>query len=146
MAVGAPGEDVGSVSDAGLVTMFASTAAGLVPRTSFTQATARVPGAPEPEDRFGFSVAFRPGRVPTLAIGAPYKDVGSVRAAGLVRTIAVASSAGPTTTNGISVGAAYTEDSAGTPGTVAAGNRFGLTLAGMSGRREDLLAVSSPYQ
>jgi hypothetical protein len=146
VAVGSPGEDVGSVTDAGSVTLFASVSTGLVPRTAFTQNTAQVAGAPEPGDRFGTSVAFRPGPSPTLAIGVPYEDVGSVRDAGLVQTITVASNAGPTTTDGITVGPAYTENSAGTPGTVAAGNRFGLALAGMAGVREDLWAVSSPYQ
>jgi hypothetical protein len=62
-----------------------------------------------------------------------------VRDAGLVQTVAVtATTAQPLTT--------YTESSAGTPGTVAGGNRFGSVVTAMRGRSESLWAVSSPYQ
>jgi hypothetical protein len=40
----------------------------------------------------------------------------------------------------------YTESSAGTPGTVARDNRFGLTVAAIRGRGETVFTVASPYQ
>ena len=44
LAVGAPGEDVGKVADAGSVTLFSNRDERFVPSTAFNQATARVPG------------------------------------------------------------------------------------------------------
>ncbi|MET9678670.1 FG-GAP-like repeat-containing protein [Streptomyces coeruleorubidus] len=58
IAVGAWGEDVGSVKDAGSVTILFGSASGLSGKgsTSYTQDTAGVPGASETMDAFGMSV------------------------------------------------------------------------------------------
>jgi hypothetical protein len=144
VAVGAPRDDVGAVQDAGSVTVlpdvpFAGLRGG---QPALTQETPGFAGSAETGDRFGYSVAFRPGRFngSTLAIGVPYEDVGSVVDAGLVQIATTGSDGGadPVT--------AYTENTAGTPGQVTRGNRFGLAVAGMRGLAESVVAVSSPYQ
>jgi hypothetical protein len=142
LAVGVPGEDVGRVVDAGLVNLFENDATGLRAGPGLTQSTAGVPGAAETGDRFGHSLAFRPDDG-TLAVGVPYEDVGRVRDAGLVQTLAFRTRSGATA---VVAGPTYTENSTGTPGRVATGNRFGLALAGLDGGREDLLTMTSPYQ
>lgn len=142
LAVGAPGEDVGQVVDAGLVTLFRSTVTGLEARDVFTQDSAGFDGHPEAGDRFGSSVAMRPeldSSDAVLVIGVPYEDVGTVVDAGLAQTVTV-------TATGSDPLRSYTEASTHTPGTVATGNRFGLTVAAMTGRAESVWAISSPYQ
>ncbi len=59
----------------------------------------------------------------------------------MVNTANIALSTGVATPVG-----SYTESSAGTPGTVATSNRFGLTVTAMVGSNEALFAISSPYQ
>lgn len=142
LAVGAPGEDVGKVADAGSVTLFRSTDTGLKPREVFTQNSAGFDGHAEATDRFGSSVAMRPelgGSDVVLVIGVPYEDVGNVADAGLVQTVAV-------TAAGTNPLRSYTEAAAKTPGTVATGHRFGLTVTAMKGRAETLWTISSPDQ
>ncbi|MET9672578.1 hypothetical protein ABZY68_05680 [Streptomyces sp. NPDC006482] len=56
--IGAPGEDVGAVADAGMVTVLRGTARGLTGTgaASWTQDSPSVPGAVERDDRFGGQV------------------------------------------------------------------------------------------
>jgi hypothetical protein len=142
VAVGAPGEDIGSAVDAGGVTVFADQRSGWKAIAALTQNTAHVPGVAETGDRFGHSLAMRPASnglaAPELVVSAPYEDIGSTKDAGTVETFTVGGSA-------VKPGAVYTENSAGTPGTVAAGNRFGLALGAAHGVVENLFTVSSPY-
>lgn len=141
LAVGSPGEDVGSVVDGGSVTLFRSEVDGLEALALFTQDTTGFPGRTERGDHFGASVAMRPqpgGSDGVLLIGVPDEDLGSVVDAGMVQTVDV-------TASGTEVGPSYTEASAATPGAPAAGNRFGLTVAAMQGRAETLWAIASPY-
>jgi hypothetical protein len=144
VVVGAPGEDIGSARDAGAVTLFADIERlGLEGRRTFTQDTQGFDGTAETGDRFGHSVALRPGAEPLslLVIGTPYENVGSVVDAGMAQTVTVDS-----TTDTYRPQQAYTENAAGTPGRVASGNRFGLTVEAMTGLRESVFTVSSPYQ
>ncbi|MFJ7017773.1 FG-GAP repeat protein [Streptomyces sp. NPDC101117] len=73
LAIGAPGEDVGTVRDAGMVVVLRGSARGLTTSgvVSFTQNTANVPGTVEKGDRFGAQVRFadtdRNGRAELLA-------------------------------------------------------------------------------
>jgi hypothetical protein len=83
LAVGVPGEDVGSVADAGAVHIVLGSAAGLGrgARPSFwlQQGTTPRTGAPETGDTFGAALdADSRG----LIVGAPYEDVGSAVDAG----------------------------------------------------------------
>ncbi|MFE2629682.1 FG-GAP repeat protein [Streptomyces sp. NPDC059374] len=73
LAIGVPGEDVGTVRDAGMVVVLRGSARGLTTSgvVSFTQNTANVPGTVEKGDRFGAQVRFadtdRNGRAELLA-------------------------------------------------------------------------------
>jgi hypothetical protein len=115
---------------------------GLHARAALSQQTIGVDGVAEPGDRFGAAVAMRPGLDHgdvALVIGVPNEDVGSVADAGLVQVVTVRPSE-------ITPTRSYTENVAGTPGTVAKGNRFGATVTAMEGKSETLYAISSPYQ
>ena len=89
LAVGAPGEDVGSAADAGMVIVFYGSPTGLTLAKPgggsdvITQATGAVPDDPESGDQFGFALTWGElGRGPRadLVIGVPGEsfDVGSV--------------------------------------------------------------------
>ncbi|MER7969741.1 esterase [Streptomyces sp. NPDC096080] len=81
LAVGVPGEDIGTVRDAGCVTVLRGTAHGLTATgaVSFNQGTANVPGTVERDDRFGGQVRLvdsdRDGRSELLAT-APGENTG----------------------------------------------------------------------
>ena len=102
VAIGTLDDTVGSVQDAGSVTLLRGSASGLSTAgyggTRVTQQTAGVAGTAERGDAFGFAVATTPVQgngVHQLLIGVPGEDVGSIADAGqsvLVRT----SSTGPT--------------------------------------------------
>ena len=144
IAVGSPGEDVGAVIDAGAVTvLFEQSGAGLTRGRAVTQNTTGFAGSAETGDHFGHAVALRPGTPsqPLLVVGIPDEDIGSVKDAGMAQTAALDLPAATITPIG-----SYTENSPGTPGTVATGNRFGLAVAAMQGIREVLFTVSSPHQ
>lgn len=85
LLIGAPGEDVGSIVDAGA--MHLMWASGSVPKLngsreqSLSQSSTNVAGSSESGDRFGGSVAFG---VNGAVIGAPGEDVGAVVDAGSV--------------------------------------------------------------
>ena len=136
-AIGAPGEDVGSVKDAGSVTVLKRTDETIYPAIVLTQATTGVAGTVETGDRFGAAVAYRDDR--TLAIGIPGEDLGTVVDAGSVQIVRVGKSklAFPSPT--------ITEDSPGTPGVVQADSRFGhhRSLARASRRRAPAAAKRS---
>ena len=58
LAVGVPGEDVGSAANAGSVQLFSSDESNLAPGVGLTQDTAGVSGVAEPGDLFGDRLAF----------------------------------------------------------------------------------------
>jgi hypothetical protein len=92
LAVGVPGEDVGSAKDAGMVQTFTGVVNGTRPRQSqwFTQNSPSVPGGVEAGDRFGASVAVGrfadcvEGNSIDMAVGSPGEDLGSRHDAGTV--------------------------------------------------------------
>jgi unsaturated chondroitin disaccharide hydrolase len=130
LAVGAPGEDLDSSSDAGQVTIVYGTSSGLSPAKihQFTQSSTG--GAVEPGDHFGASLAsgdFNDDGVVDLAYGAPDEDDGSVSDAGQVG-VQYGSQYGL----GSYRARAFSQSDAG--GTTEAGDHFGATLA--SARRD----------
>jgi hypothetical protein len=144
VAVGSPREDVGTVRDAGSVTLLTSEQTGITGRVALDQDTAGFAGSVEAGDRFGQSVALRPrweSSEVVLAVGVPDEDLAAVADAGLVQTVRLADAV-----ENIEPLRSYTENSAGTPGTVARGNRFGRTVAVLEGSSESVIAISSPYQ
>ena len=81
LAVGLPGEAVGTVADAGAVTMFLSGAQGVGTAgvRSLDQGTAYMPGTPSAFDRFGDRLAigrFNHDSFGDLAIGSPGENEG----------------------------------------------------------------------
>ncbi|MFK4065261.1 FG-GAP-like repeat-containing protein [Streptomyces sp. NPDC029674] len=87
LAVGAPGETIGTVTGAGSVTLLKSTAGKFTSGKAWHQETAGVPGVGEENDRFGTSVRLKDinknGRA-DLATGATGEDIGTTRDVGAV--------------------------------------------------------------
>lgn len=118
--VGAPGEDVGRVKNAGAVTILAP---GVAPAYSVRQGKG-LPGKAEKGDRVGASLGDLPGEYGApyydgegMLVGAPGEDVGSVVDAGVVIG-----------TRGLLPRGRYAWTSTTTAGGVVAGGQYGLTL------------------
>jgi hypothetical protein len=143
LLVGVPGEDIGSLKDAGVVQTFAGGSGHYVPHAQVSQDSKGIPGAAEAGDRFGASVAlgkavFCYGAV-DAAVGAPGEDVGTAKDAGSV-TLFVAD--GPSCT-----ARSLTQGSGGLGGSVEAGDQVGAAVAvrrGPSGGHGDVLLVGAP--
>jgi hypothetical protein len=87
LAVGAPGEAVGSLGSAGTVDLLKGSASGLTGTGAqgLTQNTASVPGAAEAGDRFGGAVALgdlNGDGVADLVAGSPGEAIGTIANAG----------------------------------------------------------------
>ena len=138
LAVGVPGEDVGSDSNAGAVQLFSSNNVTLIPGVNLTQDTAGVSGVSEPGDLFGDQLAFAapgPGDPTTrLAVSVPGED-GTAVDQGAVQSFPVTDLDAETT---------YTQDTAGVPGAVEAGDQFGKTLAIVNGATERAWIIGVP--
>lgn len=129
LAVGVPGEDLGSVSNAGGVNVLYGASSGLTAAHNqfWSENSAGVKGVAEVDDGFGAAVAagdFNHDGYSDLAIAAPYDSIGSVAAAGAV-TILYGTGAG-LRSDGNQV---WDENSAGVQGTADPGDHFGFALA-----------------
>ncbi|OAH15216.1 FG-GAP-like repeat-containing protein [Streptomyces jeddahensis] len=107
IAVGVPGEDVGSVRDAGAIVLLKGSASGLTGKgaQAFNQSTSGVPGISEKGDYFGRSVHLadvNANNRADLAVGTPSED-GTYADSGAVWVLR-GSKAGLTTTNITSFG------------------------------------------
>ena len=128
MIVGAPGEDVGSVRNAGGITVFNDVYRryrdGLDWELALSQDSPGVPGRSKTGDRFGAALDANPRR--GLLVGAPGQDVGGAESAGSVSWLDVrgADCSGPA----IAGSAVFTQDSAGVPGSARRENAFGSTV------------------
>jgi hypothetical protein len=125
LAVGEPSEDIGSRGDAGTVTIlsFSTSTRRLDRALTLSQDSPGVSGSAEPGDRFGASVAFHLAQgLGGLAVGAPGEDVGSAKDAGMVHTFT-------DVTGTPRQSQSFTQNSAGVPGGVEAGDRFGSSVA-----------------
>lgn len=149
-AVGAPGENVGDVHDAGAVQIFEridSGAEGFAPRRQLTQESTDGPGELEPDDRFGEAVTVGLGlacaRQPSVAIGAPGEDVGTVADAGSV-TVA------PLADRAACWPRVLTQGANGVGGVPEPGDHLGAALgalrgnAGWGARYADALVMGAP--
>lgn len=137
VAIGAPGEDVGSLRDAGLVgwavvDLFDSPRGVSLLRgtgVTLTQRSPGVAGSAEAGDRFGEAVVTgeygTDGGRRHLVVGAPTEDVGAVADSGAVARTRVteegAAMAGPSD--------GWTQDETGTAGAAERGDRLGAALA-----------------
>ena len=146
IAVGTPGEDTGSVRDAGTVTIFFGSS-GTIRRDAaiaFTQG-GDVPGESEAEDEFGHALAagdFNNDGIDDLAVGVPGQDVGGVEDAGDV-VVFNGASGGPTATNSyrFSQASGISEDN-------ESGDKFGSGLAAGDFNNDgiDDLVVATPWE
>ncbi|XRQ10607.1 FG-GAP repeat protein, partial [Actinomadura welshii] len=128
VAAGAPGEDLGGASDAGMVTVLGYDGRQATEVSVVHQNTAGVPGANEDGDGFGATVAAgvirsasAPGPEVSVAIGSPGEDLGDLADAGRVHGIQVG--ADPR------VDGTVTQQTDGLGGEPRAGARFGAALA-----------------
>jgi FG-GAP repeat len=122
IAVGAPGEDIGTDADAGSVTAIADPADATVTSYGIDQDTAGLSGAVEAGDQFGASLSSaRPNTDgPLLAIGVPGEDIGTAPDAGMVQVLM---------TKTFTEILAASQDTPEVQDTAEAGDRFGSVVA-----------------
>jgi hypothetical protein len=92
LAIGVPGEDIGTIIDAGGVNVIYGGATGLtsVGDDFWSQNTSGIRGVSEDGDRFGAVIAvgnFNGDAFDDLAIGVPWEDVGTIVNAGSINVI-----------------------------------------------------------
>jgi hypothetical protein len=143
IAVGSPHEDIGSVLDAGTVTIVRDLYLGIDGAVVFDQDSPGVAGAPETGDRFGLSLdAMHTGGISRLAIGVPYEDTGAAASAGLVQLF---DGDGHT----LSAGTGLTQNTDGVADQAERGDLFGAQVAWAEpglGDTVTRLAVSAPSE
>jgi hypothetical protein len=127
LAVGVPGEDVGSIRDGGAVNALYGSASKLTGTGSqiFTQETSG--SSAEPGDDFGFALAsgdFNNDGFADLAVGVGGEDVGLIRDAGAVNVLY--GSASGLTGTGSQI---FTQDTSGVGSSAEPGDFFGDALA-----------------
>ena len=121
LAAAAPLEDVGTVADAGALSVLPGSAGGLT--TTGGRLFTQVAEAVEAGDEFGEQLAagdFNDDGFADLAAAAPLEDVGTVQQAGAVSVLP--GSAGGLTRTG---GRLFTQNSPGVPGTAETFDLFG---------------------
>ena len=148
LAIGVPGEDSGTVVDAGIVQTLAGAVPGPTGSGSQTvgQATVGIADTPEAHDAFGFAVAVADlGGSPflDLAVGVPGEGSSTIRQHGLVHVIP-GSEAGLTATGS----GHWTQNSTGIGDNAEAGDRFGeaLSAADYGRSAHDDLAIGVPSE
>ena len=146
LAIGAPGEDIGSIADAGSINILYGSPNGLSATGNqlWHQNTTGILGVSEQGDRFGHSLAagnFGRGGRDDVAVGVPGEDIGSVIDAGSVN-ILYGSGNGLRANNNSN----WHQGLFGMVGTLEAGDEFGSALAvGNFGRgTQDDLAIGLP--
>jgi hypothetical protein len=144
LVVGVPGEDLGSIPDAGAVNVLYGSAAGVTGTGSqlFTQDSPRVASSAEPGDFFGEALAvgdFNHDGFADLAAGAPGESVGPIANAGVVNVL-YGSASGLTGTGS----QLFTQ----VGGTVETGDIFGNALAAGDFNHDGFadLAASAPFE
>jgi hypothetical protein len=122
--VGVPGEDVGTIKDAGMVQFFEND----LPTLGITQGSPGIPGIVEAGDQFGASVALGTWLLcqesGDAAIGSPGEDVGKVVDAGSVTLMQI-----PGQTNTTCAAKVLTQGSGGLGGAVETSDHVGQTLS-----------------
>ena len=143
VAVGSPNEDVGTLVDAGTVTVVRDLYLGSDGAVVYDQDSPGVASVPESGDRFGYSLdSMRTGSTTRLAVGVPYEDIGSAASAGLVQLF---SGNGNTLTAGVGL----TQNTDGVADESETGDLFGEQVAWARpalGDTVSRLAVSAPSE
>lgn len=135
LAIGSPGEDVGSIKDAGIVIVLNGGPQEMQLARTWHQDTEGVPEVAEPGDQFGYSLSawnYGKGGQSDLAIGVPFEDIISISTGTLqVDSGAVTLIYGAPT--GLSATATnpaelWHQDSPGIKDAAQTGDRFGNAL------------------
>lgn len=133
LAIGSPGEDIGSIANAGIVTVTNGNSIGIGPGgVTWSFSSTNIGGDPQEGDQFGFALtAWNFGRGPSadLVIGVPYREVAlastgaaQVDAGGV---LAIYSASTGLTSSGDQF---WTLESPGILGAAAPGGRLGYAL------------------
>jgi hypothetical protein len=132
LAIGAPGEDVGTLADAGAVNVLYGSVTGLQALSPgnqlWDQASPGTRGVAEASDRFGASIAtgdFNSDGFTDLAVGAPGEDVKAVADAGAVNVL-YGSATGLQST--LPDDQFWTQGNRGLRGVAEVGDAFGSSL------------------
>src|SRR5215211_5597822 len=148
LAIGAPGEDLATIPDAGAVTVLYGSASGLAATGSqfFSQDTPGVLGAAEAEDGFGAALGvgdFNNDSFADLAIGVPSEGVGAASQAGAV-TVLYGAVSGLTATGNQQ----WLQGSGGVIGVAEASDFFGAALAAGDFNNDTFadLGVGAPFE
>ncbi len=143
LLVGVPLEDVGSRADAGIV-MVLGFRAGRWAGVAWTEDTPGIPGVAEAGDRFGAAVLGSGApfdlNYDQMTIGIPGEDVGGLRDVGTAVSV-IATGEDLAT---LLLHQDGTWQGQPVPGTGAAGDRFGASLAQRSGQRSLGVVVGVP--
>jgi hypothetical protein len=128
LAIGAPGEDVGTITQAGAVNVLYGSASGLAAAGGqfFSQDTAGVLGSAEAKDGFGSALGvsdFDNDGFADLAVGVPSEGLGALTQAGAVNVLY--GSAGGLTATG---NQQFLQGVGGVLGTAEIGDEFGFAL------------------
>jgi hypothetical protein len=125
LAVGAPGESVGTRQAAGAVSILLGVSGGLAPGgPDFVQGPTAAGGNPEAGDAFGFSLAsgvLQNSAFDDLAVGVPGEDLGGLTDTGVVHPLFGGIA-------GLVGGTFVSQDSVGVPGLAESGDAFGGAL------------------
>ena len=127
VAIGVPGEDIGSRRDAGLVMIMHGQSTGLGTPKDLHQGKSSIKGSAEAGDLFGSSVAtgdINADGYDDLVVGAPGEGIGKRNDAGLIHVF-YGSETGLTTTND----KGYSQNTPGVNGGSEPGDLFGESVA-----------------
>jgi hypothetical protein len=148
LAVGTPGEDVGTVSGAGAVNVLYGAAGGLtgVGSQLFTQDSPGVGSRAEQDDQFGQTLAagdFNRDGFVDLAVGVPFEDVGAIVDGGAVHVLYGSAAK----LRGVD-SQLFTQNSPGVGSAAEPGDGFGWALAAGDFDNDafDDLAVGAPFE
>jgi len=148
LAIGAPGEDIGSIVNAGCVTVLYGSWLGLrgTGAKSIHQNSSGIYGVSEAYDRMGSSLAagdFNNDGADDLAIGVPGEDLYNKFNPGMIHVIKGSS-------NGLtsSGNKTYHQNSSGVPGVCEDFDSFGYALAvgDLDGNGYDDLVITAPFE
>lgn len=129
LAIGVPGEDIGTITNAGAVNVLYGSRNGLTATGDqiWHQNSSSVLGASEAYDHFGWTLTagdFNRDGHADLAVGVPFEDIGTITDAGAVAVL-------PGTPNGLTAinDQLWHQDSTGIAGGCEPYDRFGDSLA-----------------